>query len=953
MLALVLAAALTTSDQRFLDELSRRSFRFFWEQADPATGMIADRAAAAGTNRFPVASIASVGFGLTGICIADERGWVPHRQAYERTLTTLRFLWEKLPHEHGFFYHFVDLKNGARQWNCELSSIDTALLLAGVLSARQYYRGTEIENLATKIYERVDWPWMLAGGQTLSMGWTPEGGFLGMRWDGYSEHMILYLLGLGSPTHPLPAETWRMWKREPVITYGGRTYLQCQPLFTHQYSHAWVDFRDQRDAFADYWRNSVLATLAHRQFCYDIGYATNLWGITSSDGPDGYKAWGGPPATVQPPIDGTVVPCAAAGSLPFAPAECLAALRAMRPHAWTHYGFADAFNPRTGWTAPDVIGIDVGITLLMVENFRSGFVWRYFMRNPEIRRAVQRAGFRSTAPTGEQHYLHQLARDTWRCLDRMVEPATGLPYDNWHRGEHTSVSNIGLYLTDVVAAHEMRFISRRAAEQKLGRALDSLKKLKTTHGFQQCWNSVTTLAPATHDSWISLLDSGNLAAGIITVGEAFPRFRADSDRLIAAMDWGAFYDPSCRQLLGGYSHETGKFNPNWHLPFLGADSRLASLLAIASGKVPPESWGALDRATEERHGARFLIPGWQGGGLFMQYINGLWLDERHTLMGQSAQNFAHAQMQHGFPWGWSASDSPKDGYLGWGKLRDNVVTPHASALAIGDFPREVVGNLRALEKLGARSPRHGFYDALDLSTGQVAKNFLMLDQSMLFLSLVNYLDDDIIREHFQRSPLVRRGRELIDDYRQPAFGSNVSVFVLAPPPADVKAAVQQSVVARRLGNWTEADWQSIGDSRFALAWDESALHFRMNVRDDRVTNDRPPEKLWEEDCVELFVDPQNDGLRWGDKADFQFGFAVTDKVWECFGQRHQIQATVRPVAGGYEIEAAIPWSVLGVLPARGAVLQLSPAVTDSGHGKREWNWQPTGEHVRLGRLVLE
>ncbi len=939
LLVLTSRALAATPDDKFLDDIERESFRFFWDEANPENGLIPDRAGADGQKHFPVASIASVGFGLTGICIADERGWIQHEDAYQRVLTTLRYFADTLPNEHGFFYHFVNMKSGAREWKCELSSIDTALLLAGVLTARQYYRGTEVETLATKIYERVDWPWMLNGGKTFSMGWTPESGFLGARWDGYSEHMLLQLLAINSPTYPVPPETWHAWKREPVITYAGKTYLQCPPLFTHQYSHAWIDFRDKRDAYADYWRNSVLATLAHRQFCMDIGYDENLWGITASDSATGYKAWGGPPAS--PGIDGTVVPCAPGGSIPFAPRECIAALRNM-PRC--RYGLVDAFNPRTGWTGSDVIGIDVGITLLMAENYRTGFVWKHF--------PLSLPGFRSTAASRDQKYLKQLARDTWRCIDTLVEPTTGLPYDNSKHNEFTSVSNIGLYLTDIVAARDMKFISQRDAERRLARTLDSLRQLKTWRGFQQSWNSVTTLLPGTNDTWVSVLDSGNLAAGLITVGQAFPRFREPCRQLFEAMDWSTFYDKDRRQLWGGYNTATGKVNPDWHLDLLGADSRLASFLTVATGAAPPEMWDNLQRGVETRHGATYLVPGWQGGGLFMQYINGLWLDDRHTLMGQSAQNFAFAQMQHGAPWGWSASDSPSGEYIGWGKLRDDIVTPHASVLAIQDFPVEVVANLRLLEKMGARKKGLGFVDAIDVKTGQIADNFLVLDQSMLFLSLANDLKNNCVRRYFQLDPVVQRGRQLIRDYREPAFGTNVSVFVLQKRAADLRGAPQKSVRARR-GGWEQADWQTLGESRFAFAWDEEALRFRAEVRDRDVVNDREPGKLYEQDCVELFVDPQNDALRWGNRADFQFGFAVTDKSWEWFGSRQDFKATTRKSADGYTVEATIPWALLDMTPAAGKVLQVTPAIHNVGPGKLEWNWQPTGDIVRLGKLVLE
>lgn len=947
---IVIRASAASSDEQFLEDLERRSFQFFWDEANPDNGLIPDRAGADGQKKFPVASIASVGFGLAGICLADERGWIKHEDAYQRALTTLRYFADTLPHEHGFYYHFVNMKTGAREWNCELSSIDTTLLLAGVLTARQYYRGTEVEALATKIYERVDWPWMLNGGKTFSMGWTPESGFLGARWDGYSEHMLLQLLALGSPTHPVPPETWHAWRREPVITYAGQTYLQCPPLFTHQYSHAWIDFRNKRDAHADYWRNSVLATLAHRQFCIDTGYGENLWGISASDSATGYKAWGGPPAT--PGLDGTVVPCAAGGSIPFAPRECLAALRNM-PRC--RYGFPDAFNPKTGWVGPDVIGIDVGITLLMAENYRSGFVWREFMKNPEIQNALKLAGFRSTTPTlpkADRKYLRQLAQDTWRCIDSLIEPTTGLPYDNAHRGEFTSVSNIGLYLTDIVAARELKLISQRDAERRLARTLDSIRLLKTWHGFQQSWNSVLTLAPGSNDTWISVLDSGNLAGGLIAAGQAFPRFREPCRQLFEAMDWSAFYDKQRGQLWGGLNTATGKVNPDWHLGLLGADSRLAAFLTVATGAAPPEMWDRLDRGTETRHHATYLVPGWQGGGLFMQYINGLWLDDRHTFMGQSARNFAFAQMQHGTPWGWSASDSPSGQYLGWGALKDDIVTPHACALAIQDFPAEVVANLRLLEKMGARKKGLGFVDAIDVKTGQIADNFLVLDQSMLFLSLANFLKDDCVRRHFQADPVVQRGRQLIVDYREPAYGANTSVFTLQRRSNELRLAPQKSARARQ-GDWDAADWQTLGESRFAFTWDAEALRFRADVRDADVLNDREPAKIFEQDCVELFIDPANDALRWGDRADFQFGFAVADKRWEWFGSRQDFTATTQKSADGYRVEATIPWKLLGVVPAAGKTLQVTPAIHNAGHGKLEWNWQPTGDAIRLGSLVLE
>ncbi|MGH2396090.1 MAG: glucoamylase family protein [Terriglobales bacterium] len=391
---------LSDKDHGLLDELQRGATRFFWEAASPYTGLVKDRSQADGSDARDVASIAATGFGLTALCIADRRGYISAKKVRERVLVTLRFLSKRMPHQHGFYFHFIRLHTAERVWQCEVSTIDTAILLCGVLTCRQHFDDAEIRRLAREIYERVDWPWMLNQGETLSHGWKPESGFLKARWDTYNELMMLYLLGLGSPTHPLPSETWHAWKR-PAWNYEGMRYIGSQaPLFVHQYSHAWFDFRRKRDRYADYFENSVVATKVHRHWCQSLAerfphFGPDLWGITASDSAHGYVVWGGPPP--QGPLDGTVVPCAAGGSIPFLPGDTLRVLHTMKGRfgkkAFKRYGFVDAFNPQTGWFAPDVIGIDLGITMLMAENARNGLVWETFMKNPEVRRAVERAGF--------------------------------------------------------------------------------------------------------------------------------------------------------------------------------------------------------------------------------------------------------------------------------------------------------------------------------------------------------------------------------------------------------------------------------------------------------------------------------------------------------------------------------------------------------------------------------
>ncbi|HWP41737.1 MAG TPA: glucoamylase family protein [Blastocatellia bacterium] len=406
--------SLSERDEAFLEDLSRRLFRYFWEQADPGTGLVADRARTDGsphdeTHR-DVASIAATGFGLTALCIAAERKWISAGQARERVRATLSFFADRATHEHGWFYHWMDRRTGEKRWKSEISSIDTALLLGGVLTARQYFRSdAEIYRLATKIYDRIDFRWMLNGhAYLLSHGWRPETGFIKHRWDTYSEHTILNLLAIGSRTHPIPPQAWYEWRRD-WITYAGYRYISgAPPLFIHQYSHAWVDYRGRREnrpPHTDYFENSVKATRAHRAFCIDLGrefpgYTSDVWGITASDSAKGYVAWGGPPR--HPAIDGTVVPCAAGGSLMLTPDISLRALVHMREkfgdRIYGRYGFADAFNPNTGWIGPDVIGIDVGIMLLSAENLRTENVWRWFMRNREVVDAMRSVGLERYRP---------------------------------------------------------------------------------------------------------------------------------------------------------------------------------------------------------------------------------------------------------------------------------------------------------------------------------------------------------------------------------------------------------------------------------------------------------------------------------------------------------------------------------------------------------------------------
>ena len=391
---------LTPEDVGFLDDVQRLGCIYFLDQGSPTTGQVLDRAKAFEVpgvrDSRRMASIAATGFGLTTLCIADRRGYIPHATVLARVRTTLRFHRDKLANNHGFFSHFNDIETGDPFPHSEVSPIDTSLLLCGVLTARQYFHyDREIYQLATDLYHRVDWTWMLNGGDAFAMAW--DGEFEKGRWNHYCELMMMYLLALGSPTHPIQPASWHAWTR-PVMHFERYTYVSAaDPLFVHQYSHAWFDFRKKRDRFVNYFENSIVATRAHKAFCISLGppYSADYWGITASDHQHGYTAWGGPPA--HGPIDGSVVPCAAGGSLPFVPSDCLHVLRALKQHhgdkAWGRYGFCDAFNPQNNWFDPDCLGIDQGITVVMAENLRTEFVWKTFARNPEVAVAFQRAGF--------------------------------------------------------------------------------------------------------------------------------------------------------------------------------------------------------------------------------------------------------------------------------------------------------------------------------------------------------------------------------------------------------------------------------------------------------------------------------------------------------------------------------------------------------------------------------
>jgi hypothetical protein len=430
------------------DDIEKRTFQFFWDTSNEVNGLTPDRYPSR-----PFSSIAAVGFALTAYPVGVENGWISRGQAVDRTLVTLRFFRDAPQGPEpvgrtgykGFFYHFVDMDKGHRfkDW-VELSSVDTSLLMMGVLFAQSYYTGEdprehEIREIADQLYRDVQWTWLQLRKPLVSMGWFPdERGFIEHDWTGYDEAMFLYILALGSPTHPVEPEAWQAWTRTYSNSWGvfqGQEYLSFAPHFGHQYAHVWIDFRGIQDAYMrdrgiDYFENSRRATLAQRAYAIENpmgwkGYGENVWGLTASDGPQNttrefqgqqreFRHYSARGAGLENAFDdGTIAPTAAVASLPFAPEIVIPATEEIHRRyggfLYSSYGFLDAFNPSfeyddaplqdgrivpgQGWVGGDYLGIDQGPILLMIANYRNGFVWEVMKRNPHIRRGLQRAGF--------------------------------------------------------------------------------------------------------------------------------------------------------------------------------------------------------------------------------------------------------------------------------------------------------------------------------------------------------------------------------------------------------------------------------------------------------------------------------------------------------------------------------------------------------------------------------
>jgi hypothetical protein len=864
------AVTLSRADDRLLDEIERTGFQFFLEQAHPRTGLVRDRARADGSASQGKASIAASGFAFTTWVIATERGWVPRAEAVKHLRMMLHFFVSKVARPHGFFYHFMEMDTGARAWQCELSSIDSSLLYAGAIVAREYFSDPEITALVNQLLDDVDWNWFRNGGQLIALSWHDETGFSRYRWNVYSEHLLMSFLALGVSKHPLEAGYWQSWQRRTIGRYNNYVYLQEPPLFVNQFPLAFVDLRGRRDAFADYFHNTHLATLAQRQFSLDLrsefpAWSGTLWGLTASDSATGYKAWGGPPRTTRyNSLDGTLVPCAAAGSLPFAPTETLDVLRQMRltygDRLWQRYGFVDAFNPNTGWVNEDVIGIDVGISMVQAENFRTGLINRLFMQAPEAKLSLSKAGFLDYArdlDLGQQTGLLSLARNAWHTLQS--QPA-----------------GPGLQLTALIAAQQLGLVTGN------------------------------DLVAAAHTllTTVSVPPDAQYAASLIALRQSVPALEAEATRLLGGIDWSRLPATALE---------------------LGAASRLAVFLQIASGARPATDWLKLSRVTLPLGPVHVLAPADVAGAL----LPGLWLDERSILSGASASQLAYAS------------------------FTDKGIVPASPLLPIlqlDQFPREALAVLTAPP-----------------ATPETA--------AACVITVANLLIHDCVRQAFQSDPLVQHGRAAISEFGEAPFGPDTSIVAQrelagAKPLAPARQAL---VIANNLPS-EQWDWQTVaglefkdsdadirpGDAplefRFALTWDQDALYFHAQVTDIPSGYSVPVER---NRAVELFINPAGDGFSWTGSKDYKFAYRLGVGAQELFKNAANA-ANITPTDHGYTVEASIPWSSIGLTPKSGLDFGLTAAaVSESTHEweaiiKLNWSWVPLRAGVyRLGTVHLQ
>ena len=393
MMCLLSFNALAADYDDFLNTVEKKAFSYFIDETLKTNGITLNT-----TEECAPATNAASGFMLSALVIGTERGWIKRQDAYALALKTLKTFQNMEKHE-GFTYHYFNVRSCGRMWASEISCIDTAIFLAGVITVGEYFKDTEAERIAEEIYTRTNWEWFLDGEKTLQMSWKPENGFSG-RVDSFSEGMLCYILAMGSPAHAIPPDCWDSFAR-PVSAYDGyrMIYVSDGSLFQYLFPLAWLDLRDKHDKYADYWQNAIKAVKANKKFCNNsaeshLTYKEGFWGLSASLSPNGYRNFGAKPGRNF--HDGTVAPYAVAGSIPLTPDFAIADYKNIYdrlPNAVAEYGLTDAFNIGQKWASLYYISIDQGLTLLMIENYRSGLIWKYFMRNKYVKKGLEAAGF--------------------------------------------------------------------------------------------------------------------------------------------------------------------------------------------------------------------------------------------------------------------------------------------------------------------------------------------------------------------------------------------------------------------------------------------------------------------------------------------------------------------------------------------------------------------------------
>lgn len=614
----------------------------------------------------------------------------------------------------------------------------------------------------------------------------------------------------------------------------------------------------------------------------------------------------------------------------------------------------------------------------------------------------------------DRNYLKTVAFETWSFVSDFVDDKTGLPFDNSTRANYTSMSNIAVYLCGILVAQDLGFISRDDALFRTQQVIQSLEKHSKWKGFPASWVHVRSIS--SNDKKISVVDSGHLAASLMVLQVEFHELSAKIQKILDRMDWNVFYDPKTKWFRGGYDPVSKNFM-DFYYPELGTDVRSASLVAIGSGKIPQEHWNYLLRVAEQRYGIQYLGPGWKKGGLFLHLMTGLFFDERQTLVGLASANAALAQMVHaeknGFPlWGWSASLEPGGKYLGMNELIDDVVTPHASILALPYYPHKVIENMKQFDLLGVRDEssqhhqkKYGYRDAYGIEKQQMVQKYLMLDQNMILISIGNVLNQSIWRRMGQHPWTINliKNMHILDNLEMPvkeiyqkrdksktweddlSFKLPITNIIIKPFVEIIakKTNVFQTKPIKLdgdLNEWTHAEVMKyelehslekgicINDDDLwvesRLLWDSKYLYIALEVQDQKIINPFHGDQIYKGDVVEIFIDPDKNKLIWGFARDFQIGISPVlekkkIKTWAWFQHKEplleELNVYVKQTAKGYIIEAGIAWDFLGIEPKKGLSFGISPAIHDvdqDGFPDTKFNWCYFEKEKYLGDATL-